>query len=243
MGEATDAADSVTTSAPSPSRRDDTGVNRHHILEAAIAIIEERGEPAVRVAEVAARADVRHPSIYHYFTNRDGLIVAAQAERYRRAISYSNAPLAAMLAAARTRDEFIHAVDVTIRSFSDRAGIARRRVRREVLGSAVFRPELARLVDAMVDQQVADLVRIFSDSRGADWVDGPYDLDAVMFWWLGTIQGRQFVDDRDDERLSGQWDDIVAREVLRALFGSDAARDPDPPLRTKFGVPTSRSSI
>lgn len=128
-------------------------------------------------------------------------------------------------------------VGITIRSFSDAAGIARRRVRREVLGSAVFRPELARQVEAMIDRQVTDLVEIFSHGRGAEWVDGPYDLDAVMIWWLGTIQGRQFVDTRDDERRSGQWDDIVARQVLRALFGVEAAPDPDPPLRTR---PTDR---
>lgn len=234
---AVEAPISAATSAPSVSSAGESASNRENVLEAAIAIIEERGEAGVRVAEVAARAGVRHPSIYHYFTSRDGLIVAAQAERYRRAVTYSNVPLAAMLAAATTRDEYIRAVDTAIRSFSDAAGIARRRVRREVLGSAVFRPELARQVEVMIDRQVADLVEIFSNGRGAEWVDGPYDLDAVMLWWLGAIQGRQFVDTRDDERRSGQWDDIVARQVVRALFGADAGPDPDPPLRRR---PTDR---
>jgi AcrR family transcriptional regulator len=169
---------------------------------------------------------VKHPSVYHYFGNRDGLVVAAQAERYRRSIQFSNAELADRLNAAATRSEYIAALDMVLRSFADDAGIARRRVRREVLGSAVFRPDLARRVTEMIDRQVEDLIEIFSHGRGAQWVTSPYELRTVMLWWLGTIQGRQFIDERGEPELSKEWDDLVARAVVRALFGANASPNP-----------------
>ena len=200
--------------------------NRERLLEEAIKVIEEHGEAALRVGDVSARAGVRHPSVYHYFGNRDGLIVAAQTVRYYRSVMHSIAPLGESLDAASSREEYIRILDATIRSFSDAPGIARRRVRREVLGSSVFRPELARQIDLMTQEQVSSLVAAFQSGLDRGWITSPYDLDAVMMWWVGTIQGRMFVDESGDQRLSDQWDDLVARAVVRALFGAAAVGDP-----------------
>lgn len=205
---------------------DESGSVRARILQATIEVIDAHGEAGVRVAEVSSRAGVRHPSVYHYFGSRDGLIVAAQVERYRRAYQFGIKEIGDALEAATTREEFIRIIDASIRTYSDEAGIIRRRVRRDVLGSATSRPELAREIDALNDILLRETIEMLSRGHGPEWLENCYDLDAVALWWMGTMQGRQFVDDRDDPRISAQWDDLVARAVIRALFGADAAPDP-----------------
>ena len=217
--------------APDVDRVDRSVSTRDRLLEAAIAVIDEHGEVGVRVTEISDAAGVTRPSLYHFFGSREGLIVAAQAERYRRSIGYSNRDLRAVLATATTRDEYIKVLDRLLRTFGAPDGIARRRVRREAIGAAVFRPELARLIDEIDRDHVRRLVEIFREGRGSEWVTSPYDLDAVMLWWLGTIHGRQFIDEGNDERVSLQWNDIVSRSVIRVLFGADAAGDPGPDYR------------
>lgn len=201
---------------------------RERLLEAAIRAIDEHGEAAVRVTDISEEAGVTRPSLYHFFGSRDGLVIAAQAERYRRALSFPNATLFAYLGTAATREEYIGALDRVLRSFGDEAGVARRRVRREVMGAAVFRPELARLLDEIIREQVRELVAALTTGKGSEWVTGPYDMDVVILWWLGIIQSREFIDQSDDPRVSTQWDDLVSRTVIRAAFGADAAGDPGP---------------
>ncbi len=55
-------------------------------LDAAIAMFDEGGEAALRIDELAKQVGVAKTSLYHHFGDREGLIVAAQAERYRRSI-------------------------------------------------------------------------------------------------------------------------------------------------------------
>jgi AcrR family transcriptional regulator len=199
---------------------DTTSSIRDLVLEAAIGVIELHGEAAVRVEDVAAKAGVKHPSVYHYFGNRDGLIVAAQTERYYRSLRNATTEFTELLKNAKTREEYIKIVDATVRSFSNQPAIVRRRIRREVLGSAVYRPELAENVKLLISDQVKDLVETFSRGIELGWITSPYGLDTVMFWWIGTIQGREFVDEISDERIVEEWDDLVARGVLSALFGT-----------------------
>jgi AcrR family transcriptional regulator len=58
--------------------------NRQRIPQAAMTVIETRGEVGLRVDEMGEMAGVTTPSIYQVFAHRDGRISAAQAERYRR---------------------------------------------------------------------------------------------------------------------------------------------------------------
>ena len=61
-----------------PPKVDDAGVaTRQRLLGAAIAACVEHGYEAVTVNDVAARAEVSAPAIYHHFGGKDELLVAA----------------------------------------------------------------------------------------------------------------------------------------------------------------------
>jgi AcrR family transcriptional regulator len=57
---------------------------RSRILEAALALIRERGAGAVTVAEIAAAAGVSRQLVYFHFENRAGLLVAMARYQDRR---------------------------------------------------------------------------------------------------------------------------------------------------------------
>lgn len=61
-----------------------TDNNRDRILSLAVAVIDAGGEAALRVSDIVARAGVSQPVLYYHFKNRDGLVIAAQVERYTR---------------------------------------------------------------------------------------------------------------------------------------------------------------
>ena len=57
---------------------------RQRILELAVSAIDEGGEAAVRVNDLAAEAGVTIPTLYRHFGSRDGLVEAAQTYRFRK---------------------------------------------------------------------------------------------------------------------------------------------------------------
>lgn len=56
------------------------------VLEVTRALIDAHGEQGVRLDEVQRRSGVSSGSIYHHFGDRDGLVAAAQVDRFDRAV-------------------------------------------------------------------------------------------------------------------------------------------------------------
>ncbi|GAA3381772.1 TetR/AcrR family transcriptional regulator [Cryptosporangium minutisporangium] len=59
---------------------------RQRILAAALKIFAERGYAGVSLREVAARADITHAGLLHYFTGKDDLLLTMMIERDRAEI-------------------------------------------------------------------------------------------------------------------------------------------------------------
>ena len=127
---------------------------RTRLIEATIEAIAEGGEASVRVHDIAEKAEVREPSVYHFFKNRKDLVDTAQAERYRRSYIEMFLPFRAMVDMATTAEEF----ETAIRQLF--AGVYRperhvaRAIRVNVWGSAQSSERLAKVVNE-VNEDVA----------------------------------------------------------------------------------------
>lgn len=198
----------------------ETQNSRERILEAAIAVIETDGEAGVRVDQIADRANIAKPSIYHFFNSRDGLIIAAQAERYRRSLLFSVSALMEPIRACRSRDEFAMIIRNRIRAFALPEGRQRRRDRIQVLGSAASRPTLRAEIQAVESQAVAEFEWVFQYARERGWITTRFDLGIVSRWWFGVILGRHLVDDVLDEHDSEQWTEITIEAVEHIIYGT-----------------------
>ncbi|HVK30733.1 MAG TPA: TetR family transcriptional regulator [Nocardioides sp.] len=91
----------VAATAPPALRPVDT---RDRIMAAAAATLRARGYAKTHLAEIAERADVQAPAIYHYFRSRDALITTVLTQGQRTVRQHMDAALEALPAGAGPRE-------------------------------------------------------------------------------------------------------------------------------------------
>lgn len=178
---------------------------RERILEAAIAAIESGGEASLRVDAIAESAEITKPSIYHFFGDRDGLIAAAQAERYRLSVVSGLDQAIALTRAATSRNEFEALLPVFVDVAMDSIGALRRAERIQVLGSAVSRPKLTIEIIEATKRAVSLTSELLAIAIHRGWITPTYSEDAIALWWLSLTMGRHLFDLIDDDQLHLEW--------------------------------------
>jgi len=197
----------------------ETTSTRDLLLEAAISIIETEGESHIRVDRVVEAAGFTKPVLYHHFADRDDLIVAAQTERYSRALRSGLEQVARAVSLCRTQEEFLDLMREWITSFGTAAGVERRKVRIEVLGSAVSRPRLHESVieaDRKVQDQVADLLGV-AKARG--WLKVDFPVGELSVWFFGLVLGRHLAESDTARGEIKVWDQITEFVFMSMILG------------------------
>lgn len=189
------------------------------ILEAAIEAIEEGGEASLRIDVVARAAGISKPALYYFFGDREGLVAAAQAERYRRSLLNGLTESIELTKAATSREEFEALLPLFLGVITQPSGTHRRAQRMQVLGSAVSRPTLTAEVVAATELAVEltkELARIPFE-RG--WATSGVDPDTIAVWWLCMAQGRHLLDLVADEHRLAEANKVALDQVRRLFFG------------------------
>lgn len=193
------------------------------LLEEAIRVIETGGEAAVTLRDVASACGVTTPIIYKAFGSRDGLIVAAQAERFRRVIDSIAAPFVAAIDSASTVDELRDLIDLLLAATQDDSRAEFRRVQYSVLGASVSRPTLQRAVDdalrSLVDASSAAMER----ARDRGLVRGDLELPEMVWWWFGQVQGRILIEQSAAPIDGARWNRAARTATFALLFGDSGA--------------------
>lgn len=194
----------------------ETEDTRTRLLKAAVRVIDAQGEVAIRVREIAAEADVREPSIYHFFGSREGLIEAAQAHRFAEGQRDIARQFDTAVRLCRSSDDLVAAFIVMLRHvFTKRA--AERSARVSVLGSAQTRPGLA--VQLLATQRVSGsmMADTISFAQRQGWIPADVDPLAFSMWFVGQITGRVLVEMAPDFIDGNHWNLVSTRAVLGAL--------------------------
>lgn len=193
--------------------------SRDRLLDATIEIIDAEGEVGVRVERVAVSAGVTKPSIYHFFRDREGLLVAAQAERYRRSMGPSVALLQdfSILLSCNSQSDFVELIQRGLDDALSPAGAQRRLLRSQVLGSAVTRPELHEAIQAVQRQMVSGLTSMLTYGQRLGWVSTRLPATGLAEWWFGVIQGRHLVESYGDEASIQQFDSVMLHSISEVL--------------------------
>lgn len=192
---------------------------RARLLDAAIGVIEEHGEAAVRVRDVSAAAGVTYASLYHFFGDREGLIEAAQAERYRRDLLEPIRALRDAVEACRTERDFHEAVRLAMRAMCAPDRFAVRMNRVNVLGSAQSRPGLARLLADAQHTQNTELAAVFAIGRERGWVREDIDLVMLAAWVNGQSNGRVLIEMDLARANEAAWNRVAFDGVMAAMTG------------------------
>lgn len=192
--------------------------NRGRILELAVAAIDAGGEAEIRVNHIVAEAGVTPPVLYYHFGNRDGLVIAAQIERYTRQTQADITAIGRAVAKCESSDELRKTLLITwSRSLAQRAESRWRRT--SVVGSAYARPELAAAVAKAQDDIVEALVEILEPCRERGWLRDGIDLMSTVAWHHSLLIGRAYIEHGAQQVDAVEWDRLTLDALEWAFFG------------------------
>lgn len=187
---------------------------RTRLIEATIDAISKGGESSVRVHDIAEKAEVREPSVYHFFKNRKELVDTAQAERYRRSYIEMFLPFRAMVEMANNAQEFESAIRQLF------AGVYRperqpaRSVRVNVWGSAQSSEPLAKVVNEVNAEIVDQIGSLLAECQQKGWVRSDLDPRMLGLWAAGQINTRNMAEMNPEKFDLVAWDKVSVESIL-----------------------------
>jgi AcrR family transcriptional regulator len=191
------------------------------ILERTIEVIEQGGEAAVRTNIIAGECGVTAPVLYRAFESREGLIVAAQAERYRRSSFDVRQVLIDGIREATSREHLRRRMREVGEFGLTPARSRNRRIRADVIGSAVSRP-LLRAAMVQVDREyVAGLVEALREAQSRGWIRPKASLEAVITWVLTVTTARVSIEFDEESTIGDEWNRLTLDALIDAILGPD----------------------
>ena len=188
------------------------------ILALAVAAIDRGGEEAIRVHHIVEEVGVTPPVLYRHFGSREGLVIAAQIERYTRQNKTDIATIGRIVSECRSKQQLRKAL-VAIWTDSLHRRAENRWRRANVIGSAYARPELASAFAAAQDEVVAAQVEVLEPCRQRGWLRDGIDLPSTTAWQYSLLSGRIYIEQGTKLADAAEWDRLTLDALERAFFG------------------------
>lgn len=189
------------------------------ILDRAIEVIDANGEVAIRTNIIANECGVTPPILYRAFGSREGLVIAAQAERYHRSNIGANQNFSRLVGGAASQREFCDCLTDYFAFVMDDSRNYLRQLRAAVVGSAVSRPELARIIQAIDSETAAHFAGVMEPARLAGWIEPKGDLGLVSRLGIGIVSWRLTVEASLPADQLAEWDTLAVDAIMRTVFG------------------------
>ena len=135
------------------------------IVDATVAAIEAGGEPGLRVNDIARDSDVSVATLYHYFGDREGLVVAARQKQYAGSTGIYYDAFARAVREATTCAELSTVLCAFFGQATSESSRAMRFLRAEIIGSSRTRPQLAAALREVQEDLAAKLAEVFADAQ------------------------------------------------------------------------------
>lgn len=152
------------------------------IVAATVEAIESGGEPSLRVNDIARDSQVSVATLYHYFGDREGLVVAARVKQYLGStgvylVDFKNAILE--IADARQFAELIKIFFTRSMSTNNRST---RLLRAEIIGSSRTRPQLAASLREIQEDHLRQLTDVFAIAKDRGFIaEAVHPRDVAEF--------------------------------------------------------------
>lgn len=165
--------------------------SRLALLDAAVAMVEALGPAGFKVDEVLIESGTSSSSLYHHFGSRQGLLVAAQDESYRRRARAEDRRHLEAGYAASTTAEFLDWVASQIRRMvTDPGNVDARRTRLTVAAAALSSPELARQTTEVQERMFRVVAELYDHMKERGLINPDLDGMAYNLWLHGMVLGR-----------------------------------------------------
>jgi len=196
---------------------------RDRLLHATIEAIDAGGEAAVSVDAVAKAAGVTAPTIYNYFRNREGLIAAAQAERFDRRLDEDFAAIIAVVEAIATREDFVRVTDLVFEFMLDPERSEWRRNRISAVGAAAGRSGLTTAINQKFMDVTSRFAATMEPLQAKGFIRSDLDLVAFGAWFIGAVTGRIYIELGETDVDTAAWDRIFREAVLAVALAPEAS--------------------
>ena len=190
---------------------------RTRLIEAASKAIDDGGVQSVRIREICKAAATHAPSVYYFFGDLQGLINAAQANRYLRGANTLEKTFADAVYDCKSKNDFTKIAHKLLAEIFSPKRASARAVRVSVLGSAQSEKDLAKVVCTAQDasnKTMSDAL-LFAQSKG--WVKDDFDTLMFRLWLIGMINGRVLIELDGPHPKEEEWDVMATRTVCQLL--------------------------
>jgi AcrR family transcriptional regulator len=168
---------------------------RRAILVVAMELLQERGPDGFTIEDVLIRSGTSASSLYHHFGNREGLLLAAQEERYRQTVRDEDRGNLEGGFTATTTEEFCDYLAAQMRRIVTDAGNREvRRNRVEVAGRALHSPDLAEGATAYQNRMLDAVAEVFDGAQARGLIDAGLDIRAYCAWFHSMTLGYTFIE-------------------------------------------------
>lgn len=186
---------------------------RRRILDAAIVVIDLDGEAALRITDIADRAGVATGLINHHFGSRDGLVAAAQAERFAGLVGVNLGMFRAIFNEKLPHAETASVLRETFAGIVGRVHLSDRLSRASALGAAHGRPDLQLAISRTTSTFIGEATEIVRVGQQMGIVRSELDARAIATVLLSFTFGF-VIADFDDEPAS--YEELA--QVLESLI-------------------------
>jgi AcrR family transcriptional regulator len=187
---------------------------RSRIIEIAASIIDEHGESAVRIRDLAETVGVTQPSLYHHFANREAVLEAAHLHRF---ITKQDQHVQQFNVDARecnSQEEFIQVVNRFFDFAQSDESQPIREARITVMAGAFRRPTLMAAVTESLEKLIAKMSDTFMFAKSHEWVREDLDVVAFTYWLTGELTVLVFAETTGRKDLRP----AISAYVRRAVF-------------------------
>ena len=182
-------------------------------------MLEQGGEAAVRVNDIATDCEVSITSLYHFFGSRDGLIEAVQAARYADYSTRDVDDFAAAAAHCRSSEDFKTLVINTLNIlFADPQRAQLRHLRVEILGSAAHRPALALQLGKSQMGYNKRMGQVLHSAQAQGWLRPDIDVEVVASFFLGIMNARVVIEVGDQDIDEDAWNAMAISFVTSQIL-------------------------
>lgn len=131
------------------------------IVDVAIVQIEAEGEPGLRVNDVARSSGVSVATLYHYFGDREGVVVAARMKQFQEHSAFDQDMFNAILDSSTSADQFRQKMFAALGTIAAHGSPQSRFIRAEIVGSSRTRPPLAAALREHFAREAESLEKVF----------------------------------------------------------------------------------
>lgn len=188
------------------------------LIDATIEAIETKGEAGVRIDDLLETTGITRGSLYHFFGDRDGLIVAAMAQQFGRLVDDDLDQIEQLSASASSASDMLSLLSGLTDVVQSPERANRRLTRAAIVGASANRPLLAHALAGEQHRLTTRLTQFVQQLQELGWARKDLSAHAIAVFVLAFTFGR-VLSDIDAEPVDGtEWVQLIGAVVEGTLF-------------------------